>query len=148
MNYETTKEIELALALFFDKRKNIVVPNVSWGIFKYELDLCVLDSKSFYAKEIEIKISKSDLKADSKKKHCHDNNMIKYLYFAMPEKMKNCDEFVPENAGILLVTEKGRVLVYRKPKVNKDAKKWEYKDAYKLARLGVMRFWNLRLGGK
>ena len=148
MNYETTKEIELALALFFDKRKNIIVPNVSWGIFKYELDLCVLDSKSFYAKEIEIKISKSDLKADTKKKHCHENNMIKYLYFAMPYKMKDYDELVPENAGILLITEKGKVITHRKPKVNKNAKKWEYKDAYKLARLGVMRFWNLRMKDK
>ena len=148
MNYETTKEIELALALFFDKRKNIIVPNVSWGIFKYELDLCVLDSKSFYAKEIEIKISKSDLKADAKKRHHHDNNMIKYLYFAMPKKMKDCEEFVPENAGILLITEKGEVLIHRKPETNINAKKWEYKEAYKLARLGVMRFWNLRIKDK
>jgi hypothetical protein len=148
LNYETTKEIELALALFFDKRKNIIVPNVSYGMFKYELDLCILDCAGFYAKEVEIKISKSDLKADNKKKHRHENNMIKYLYFAMPYKMKDCEGLVPENAGILLITEKGKVITHRKPKTNKNAKKWEYKDAYKLARLGVMRFWNLRMKEK
>ena len=145
MNYETTKEIEIAIARYFNTRKNVIVPNASWGIFKYELDLCILNTNMF-ASEVEIKISKSDLKADSKKKHHHDKNgnYIKYLWFAMPKKMKGCEEFVPENAGILYVNIDGHVSVFRKPTANKNAKKWTYENAFKLARLGTLRIWNLK----
>ena len=41
MNYETTAEMELAVVRHFNARKNVIVPNVSWGMFPYELDLCM-----------------------------------------------------------------------------------------------------------
>jgi hypothetical protein len=146
MNYETSAEIEIAIAKYFDVRKNIIVPNVSWGMFKYELDLCIVNITGRYATEVEIKISKSDLKADSKKKHNHDknNNFIKNLYFAMPEKMIGCEDLVPEDAGIIFVNKKGKVLVVKDPKPNKSAKKWDDEKLYKLARLGVFRIWNMK----
>jgi len=145
MNYETTKEIEIAVAEFFGVRKNVIVSNVFWGMFPYELDLCILN-KGFYATEVEIKISKSDLKADSKKWHRHDQNYnyIKYLWFAMPEKMKGCEDMVPQNAGIFFVSKNGFVNIFRKPISNKLAKKWDMEKAFKLGRLGSMRTWDLK----
>jgi hypothetical protein len=146
MNYETSAEIEVAIANHFHVTTHVIVPNVSWGMFGYELDLCVLNVRSLYANEVEIKISKSDLKRDAQKRHEHDRNrnLIRQLWFAMPEKMKGCEEFVPERAGIMYVSQKGRVTVFRQPAVNKLARKWSYEDAFKLARLGTLRTWNLK----
>ena len=144
MNYETTAEMEIVIARYFDTRKNVIVPNVSHGMFRYEMDLCMLNMVGMYASEVEIKISKSDLKADAKKPHHHDCVSIKYLWFAMPEKLKGCEEYVPEHAGILFVSSKGAVSVARKPVSNKSAQKWDYKKAFRLARLGTLRVWNLK----
>lgn len=139
-----TFEVEKKVVNYLDPRKFVIVPNVSWSMFNYELDLCALDFATLYAREIEIKISKSDLKRDADKKHCHDSNLIKYLYFAMPEYMKDCVDLVPERAGILLVWERShRAFVFRKPTPNPNAQKWTVEQAYKLARLGTMRFWDL-----
>lgn len=145
-DYQTAYEIEFAIAHHFGIRTHTIIPNVSWGMFAYELDLCVLNNRSFYADEVEIKISRSDLKRDSKKRHNHDwnNNMIKRLWFAMPERMENCIDLVPARAGIMLVSPLlGAVRVLRLPVINKAAKKWRAEDAFKLARLGTLRMWDL-----
>lgn len=145
-NYETAFEIEIAIANHFGKRDHTIVPNVSWGMFPYELDLCILNNRSLYADEVEIKISKSDLKRDLKKAHNHDwnQNLIRRLWFAMPENMSNCIEYVPDRAGIILVSATGSSRIIREPKINKLAKKWTHEQAFKLARLGVLRFWNIK----
>lgn len=145
MTYEKTHEIEAAVSKYFNRESLVVVPNISWGLFPYELDLCVL-SKNLYASEIEIKISVSDLKAEKKKNHQHDRNRnyIKYLWFAMPDKMMGNENLIPERAGILYVDHAGRVNVFRQPQPNKDAKKWEMEMAYKLARLGTIRMWSYK----
>jgi hypothetical protein len=146
MNFETSFEVEVAIARHFGITTHVIVPNVSWGMFRYELDLVVLNSKSFYADEVEIKISRSDLKRDSKKHHNHDwnGNMIRRLYFAMPEKLSNCLDLVPERAGILLVESDGRVKVWRNAKIDSSAHKWTFEQAFKLGRLGTMRVWDLK----
>jgi hypothetical protein len=146
MKYETCAEIELAVAHHFGERGYVIVPNVSWGMFMYELDLCALNNVSLYASEIEIKVSKSDLKRDMKKNHHHDrnDNYIKYLWFAMPYKMLGCEEFVPDNAGIMFVHDTGWCEIVRKPKANKFAKKWGIEKAFDLARLGTFRIWTLK----
>jgi hypothetical protein len=146
MNYETSAEIEIAVSNFIGQRTHIIVPNVSWGMFPYELDLCVLNCKSFYAYEVEIKISKADLKRDSKKQHNHDWNhdYIRQLWFAMPEKMRGCEELVPTRAGIFYVTKGGRVIEERRAEINTVAKKWTVEKAYELARLATFRMWNLK----
>jgi hypothetical protein len=146
MNYETSVEIEIAIAGYFGARTHIIVPNVSWGMFGYELDLCILNNKSFYASEVEIKISKFDLKRDCKKGHHHDlnGNLIKNLWFAMPEKLECCADLVPVKAGILLVSPKSWVREIRKPLPNPIAKKWTVQKAYELARLGTLRIWDLK----
>lgn len=144
MNYTTTPEIEVAVANHFGARTHVIVPNVSWGMFNYELDLVVLNIRSMYASEIEIKISKSDLKRDQQKRHHHDSNMMKWLWFAIPHDLVRAWELIPDRAGILCVEEDGKVLVLRKPAINTTARKWDYRDAYKLARLGTLRIWDLR----
>lgn len=145
MNYQTCSEIEVAISNYFDPRNYVIVPNVSWGMFGYELDLCLLNNKSFYAYEVEIKVSKSDLKKDALKQHHHNwnGNMIRGLYFAMPERMRDCIELVPARAGVLLVSETGSVDKVRECKPE-SAKKWNYEDAYKLARLGTLRVWQMK----
>lgn len=146
MNYQTCTEIEVAISRHFGITKYVIVPNVSWGMFRYELDLCLLNHRSLYAYEVEIKVSKSDLKRDAAKWHHHNWNydLIRCLYFAMPEKMRDCADLVPERAGILLVDPKGHVQTLREPKPNPAAKKWTYEQAYKLARLGTMRTWTMK----
>jgi hypothetical protein len=148
MNYETCPEIEVAVARHFGTRENIIVPNISWGMFGYELDLCILNIKTKWASEVEIKVSKSDLKADANKNHNHDHNgnYIKDLWFAMPLKLKDkgCEEFVPERAGIIYVNEGGFVRTIRKPIPNPIAKRWDLEKMFKLSRLGTLRIWNLK----
>ena len=51
-------DIEIAIANHLNTNQNLIVPNISYGLgFHYELDLLVV-TKSNYADEIEIKISK------------------------------------------------------------------------------------------
>ena len=74
----TTPEMECRLADYFGYRKNLIVPNVYWGLDMHECDLLVL-SQAGYATEIEIKISIADLRADAKKVHGHrSGGRIKY----------------------------------------------------------------------
>jgi hypothetical protein len=68
--------------------------------------------------------------------------MIRYLYFAMPDFLKDSIEYVPERAGVYLVDESGNVTIERKAVANRLAKKWDYRNAYKLGRLGTIRMWN------
>ena len=99
-----TIEIEESLARFFDVRKCIMVPNISWGFDGLrETDLLVI-TKAGCAKSIEIKISKSDFNADFKKKHDHTDhkNRIKEFYFAFPiEMLEYCKPLIPEHIGII-----------------------------------------------
>lgn len=38
----TTKELEYNVACYFDYRKNIIIPNVSWGFGIHECDLLIV----------------------------------------------------------------------------------------------------------
>ena len=141
--------MEIALARHFDFRKNLIVPNISWGLFlnqrvMHECDLMVL-TNSNYLWEVEIKISKSDLVADKKKRHGHHNPNIKRLYFAIPEYLENCIEHIPERAGIILVAKRTRVLCreIKKPRIDIGYQLTE-KEKLKVAMLGAMRIWGLK----
>jgi len=69
-NKMTAIDIEEALYRRFSMKEYIAVPNVYWGLgINYEIDMFICNKKSKICSEIEIKISKSDLKADKKKKH-------------------------------------------------------------------------------
>lgn len=145
MKYQTTTEIELELSLYFDYRRNLVIPNVSWGFNIHECDLLVLTGSN-YLYEVEIKVSKSDLVKDGKKRHGHIDrrNRIRKLYFAIPSKLARYIEYIPMRAGIIVVTTKGRCYLIKKPLINKDAVKITADDRYTLARLGALRIWKLK----
>jgi hypothetical protein len=149
-------DIEIAAMEYFGVRQNLIVPNVHWGMSLgnkdlHECDLLVL-TKAGYATEIEIKVSKYDLLKDKDKKHKHNHNLIRRLFFAVPEKLKVIAlDNIPENAGLLTVSEsidiKGtyNVELIKSPKTNKCAIKWVDKQRMKLAELGCMRLLGLKI---
>ncbi len=150
-----TLDIEIAVAKYFNPRMNLIVPNLFWGMFNYELDLCVL-SKSGYATEVEIKSCRADLIKDKEKLHGHHNEMIKYLYFALPYHLLKDVGHVPERAGILIVRWQEAWETYhfkrdafysctrfREPKINYN-RQWTDTERAKLLRLAAMRTWTLK----
>jgi len=155
----TTKiqKTEIAIMNYIGVHNHTIVPNVFWSFFRHEVDILSVTS-SGYATEIEIKISKSDLKKDKDKHHSHYSPLIKYFYFAVPEYLKDFAlENIPERAGLFVVDKRFRqsyeriytfpsyqVREIKKPKINSSCKKWSDADISKLSRLGVMRILGLK----
>jgi len=142
-SFETTLELEVRIAQHFNFVQNIIVPNVNWGLFHHECDLTIL-TKSGYAYEIEIKVSKADLLKDKKKHHQHRDRKIKYLYFAIPAKLEKYSSEIPLHAGILVVDKEGHVHEARKPIANMPLYVFTPAEFFQLARLGTMRVWGLK----
>lgn len=145
----TAVEIEVAVANSFGIRHNLVVPNVSWGLFNdnHEADLVVLH-ESGYADEIEIKVTASDIARDlHKRSHAHKERgcrHIRRLFFAVPAWLAD-DPNIPAAAGILAVSPIGRrVVTVRTPAINRNAVKFDDDMRYKLARLGCLRIWTFK----
>ena len=151
----TSSDIEKAITYYpsspFYYRRWLVVPNISWGLNLHECDLLALSSSNC-AHEIEIKVSKSDLKADLGKKHGHRSEKIKCLWFAVPVELKeSCEKFCPERAGIILVSMRPDpdgglrpiASVFRKAKPS-GGRKFGVDERLKMAELGVMRYWSRR----
>jgi len=140
-------EMEESIARLFGIRINIIVPNISWGLGgMHECDLLIV-RPSGYAIEVEIKRSKSDLKADFKKKHDHSDKRIQKFYYALPEELlASCIELIPDRCGIITVSKlRGGV----QAKIHRDIKagtcrKLTDAEMFKVAKLGVMRVWNLK----
>jgi len=145
-NKITTMEMELLVSRHFNYRTNLIVPNVSWGLFNHECDLIVV-TPSGICSEIEIKISRSDLLADKKKTHAHGHeNKIHKLWFAIPEYLENCIEDIPRMAGVLMIGQDygiKNIKVIRPPKLQ-YANKWNEKQFLELYRLASMRTWTLK----
>jgi len=137
-------DIETAVASYFDWRVNMIVPNISWGLGIHECDLLIV-SKAGYCTEVEIKVSKSDLKADLKKRHGHKSRLIKKLYFAIPDYLQDCVELIPARAGIITVTSDGRqrCKCIRKPEIT-AARKLTSEQYLHLGRLASMRIWGIK----
>lgn len=143
----TSTDIEMQVAKYFNYCTNIIVPNVSWGIYglRYEADVVVLRPSGF-AVEIEIKISKADIKRDLQKTHRHGSKLFRELWFAVPDILAQ-DQNIPEYAGVLAVTAKGdsfEIHKVRLPKINKSAILWPETSRNKLLHLGAMRIWGLK----
>lgn len=85
----TIEQIQDRLARIdqFNIRRNIVVPNVSWGLLNYEADFVSM-SKSGYLTEVEIKRSWQDFKADFQKKHLHDDPRVSFFFYCIPKSIK------------------------------------------------------------
>lgn len=145
-------DVELCVAHRFGIRRNVIVPNVSWGMnLHYEADVVVL-RRSGFAIEIEIKVSASDIKADQRKRHTHNSNLFRELWFAVPEKLADHPD-IPKRAGILVakVSEEDSAPMRRYtteatrgPTTNKNAKRWTDAQRMKLLSLSAMRIWNLK----
>jgi hypothetical protein len=142
-------EIEYVVANMFGIRRNIIVPNACWGLGVHECDLLII-RESGSAVEIEIKVSKSDLKKDAEKRHGHLNKKIKQLYFAVPESLAEaCIEYAPQRAGIITVEAWttypfGKATIRRKAVANKLAIGFTPEETQKAARLAAMRIWGLK----
>lgn len=150
----TCAEIEIAVANNFDTRKNIIVPNVSWGAGLHECDLLVINGNG-YATEVEIKTSKSDLKKDFEKPHQHHSEKIKNLYYAVPENLlEAARELIPAHAGLIVCkrintpwdSNISRVIseFVRKPKPTHKYRKMTELEILNVARLGCIRIWKLK----
>jgi hypothetical protein len=138
-----TDEIECIVADWIGTRTNLIVPNVSWGLGVHECDLLSM-SKNGYLTEVEIKVSKADLKKDLEKMHSHDSYKIKYLYFAIPSYLAKHIDFIPDRAGILVITSEFRCKEIAKPKANSRARPLSPEEQFTLARLGALRIFNLK----
>jgi hypothetical protein len=139
----TSLDIEIALANFFNPRRNIIVPNVWFGMgLNHECDLMVM-TRAGYVYEIEIKISKADLVRDMKKWHGHRDGRIKKLYFCIPESLfEECQNLIPEQAGIIVCdgnfcVRKREAKATRIPPLDAEARE-------KLYQLAAMRVWTLK----
>jgi hypothetical protein len=141
--------IEITVAKLFDYRRNIIVPNVSWGWhLSYEADMVMVNANN-YATEIEVKISISDLKKDFKKrKHLQPSKVFKFMYYAIPvEMMEKAKEIIPEKYGIITVKWNGYKYVatrYRGAKVNRWAGVVSNQHLINLMRLAAMRIYTLK----
>lgn len=71
----------------FNLRRNVVVPNVSWGLLYYEADFVSM-SKNGYLTEVEIKRSWQDFQKDFKKRHHHDDPRVSYFYYCVPKSIE------------------------------------------------------------
>ena len=138
--------MEIAVAHHFGVRANLIVPNISWGMFNHECDLFVLTGAG-YGYEVEIKVSKHDLIKDEEKPHGHYSPKIKYLFFAVPDYLEKHIEHIPERAGIIIVTKRDDGHIYceriRKPKKNYNYS-FDISERYQIARLGAMRIFGLK----
>lgn len=148
---------------YLDIRRNLVVPNVSWGIKTerqprlHECDILSL-TKSGYATEVEIKVSRSDLLKDCDKSHNHEHEYIKYLYFAVTKSLESVAlDCIPARAGLYVVEKKRTETVFDKvyeyyyvvnmvrgARERKGAHKWTKDERYDLARLGALRILGLK----
>ena len=144
--YETSAEIEWAIACHFGYRTHVIVPNITWGMmFPFELDLAIMTNKG-YLYEVEIKTSRADLIRDKNKqkwKGMYPIGRIKKLWFAIPEKLMKSIEHIPERAGVLVVNKDGMVKEIRKPE-NNPARPLSIENQFGLARLGAMRIWPMK----
>jgi hypothetical protein len=149
----TARDIEVAVAKHFDYRRNLIVPNISWGLLDYEADILVL-SAAGYASEVEIKVSRSDLRRDSKKQHGHRSDLVKAFWFAVPEAIVDFAlEHIPEDAGLLGIWERQRrggpgsifeARPHRFPTPRPHSRKFTESERHQMARLAAMRYWDRR----
>ena len=145
----TTLDIEIAIMQLIGVRQNVIVNGIHWGLdvgskLMHECDILSL-SKSSYASEVEIKISKPDLLKDKLKLHGHCHNHIKYLWFAVPVELRNIALIeIPYRAGLYLVYDDKTVSICRPAIANKNAVKWTDKERNYLMKLGTMRIITLK----
>jgi len=144
-----TADLEIGVANHFDVRRNLIIPNVSWGFLDYEADIVIV-RPSGYAIEVEIKNSEADIKNDKNKKKWRKGiwpcKYFKEFWMAVPEHLEN-SKHIPEHAGILRIYKYRRKFygkVIRKPQTNPNVVKLNKKQIEKLQRLLCLRIWSIK----
>lgn len=164
----TEASIARAIAFgLFNGRSVLVVPNCNWT--GSECDLLVIEP-GLRIVDVEIKISRADLRADLKKEKWWRSrpwsrracspvrrewpDKVWKHYYALPKEIWS-DELLaamPASSGIILLDadralrqsrhEAAGMLVTRRAKPNKEAKPISAADAVDLARLASLRMWS------
>lgn len=163
----TVKQIELLLhnSGWWNKRQDVMIPNLSWGLLNHEADFVVV-TKSGYLTEVEIKRSLSDLKADFKKDVFHkDERVYRFMYclpisirekalalfheqygkvaelYGLDRNHKYVNEFFPY---IIWYDEKGHLSVEPdKLSSRSGARKLFMEEREIIGRLASLRYWDL-----
>lgn len=109
------KEIQKVICSAEVLKRNLCCENVKYLFSDYECDVLSLN-KSGYLTEYEVKISRSDFKADSRKrkilfyKQCYSTfNQPNKFYYCCPPGLIKADE-VPKFAGLIYVSDKLEVI--------------------------------------
>jgi hypothetical protein len=149
----TAMEVQHALTYSerspFYIRSHLVVPNVGYGLgFNHELDLLSITMDRRVGTEIEIKVSRADIKRDLEKKHRHSDPRLRQLYFAGPNELREAFfEYAPAEAGIITVCFEGgrrwQCVTRRRAKPQKKWRPFTDREVERLLRLGNMRYWSL-----
>lgn len=150
----------------FQHKHLVMVPNCNWT--GCECDLLVV-TRDLRIIDVEVKISRADLKADAKKDKWWSHAPStwqngRYVdrpatarawppkvwkhYYAMPIEVwrEGIMEGLPANSGVLTLRERKtagfEVSVQRQAKPDRDAKKIEPADVLNIARLASLRLWD------
>jgi len=150
----TVEQIQVALrnSGIWNKRQDVFVPNVSYGLLGYEADLIIM-SKTGYLTEIEIKRSWVDFMADFKKDHKHNDSKICYFYYCLPISLKDRvmsfwqreygGDTTNNHPATLFYLENGRI-ERGGGWPSKGGRKLFIEEQLQLVRLGCFRYWNLQ----
>lgn len=152
----TVDEIQVALrnSGIWNKRQDIFIPNLSWGLLNHEADLVII-TKSGYLTEVEIKRSWEDFKADFKKGHEHNDPRVYHFHFCVPESIKDRvfeflkEKYCPEGKyiaipSVLYYSEGGSIHQLPGGYSRRGGRKLFLEEQLTAARLGCMRVWNMK----
>lgn len=92
-NLKTERSVEEIMLMLVNsswlcnRRTDIIIPNLSWGLLNHEADLVIIN-KSHYLTEIEIKRSLPDLRKDFEKCVYHEDEKVYNFYYCIPEEIR------------------------------------------------------------
>lgn len=131
-------------------RSNLCVPNVSWGMgIQYEADLLVV-TKAGYCTEYEIKRSYADFLADMRKdESAHKAPWVYRFYYVIPASIRSkvleyFKDKGEETPAIVCYYENGHIDFCGGIPYVKGGRRMFLEEQLKIAKLGTMRYWNLR----
>ena len=164
----TAEEIEIKLVRHLNPRRQLIVPNVSWGFeLPYEIDVAAVSepgrnrmyeaktvavSSRNYLTEYEIKTSLADLKREWKKARWNNTSYRRMFehttrryFIAMPAGIAEAGkELIPEDVGAGVIAVNGGARVIFPARINRKAAPLSDKRVLSLARLGALKYWGLK----
>lgn len=119
----STSEIQRLICQSETLKFNLPCENVKYLFSDWEIDVLSLN-KSDYLTEFEVKVSRSDFKADSKKRKWQfyekkiETMISNYFYYACPNGLITENE-IPVFAGLIYVANDGIELIKKAPLLHK-----------------------------